>query len=179
MRASRILRLARTSRWAVVASGSTNARAICLTNPASAAWQHVNSRRRRSSSISGGVSTSCTGAYNSSGGTPLLPAGNDRSRCARDGLQPRARTIGKTIVAPRRERPWDGLLERVLGRIDVSRQPDQARQNASAFVPVQVLENAAEDHYSLSGRTSTVPSIIPGIFRSQHKAWSRFSASIR
>ena len=63
MAASRIFALARTMRWAMVASGTTKARAISgVERPpsrrsvsatraagASAGWQHVKIRRRRSS----------------------------------------------------------------------------------------------------------------------------------
>jgi hypothetical protein len=68
MRASRILPFARTSRWAIVAVGTRKARAISsVSRPpsvrrvratcasgASAGWQQVKIRRRRSSGISPG-----------------------------------------------------------------------------------------------------------------------------
>src|SRR6476646_7417945 len=80
MFASRILPLARTSRWAIVGSGTRKARAIsAVVRPpnsrsvsatralgASAGWQHVKIRRRRSSgtapSSTGGSSRACSSA---------------------------------------------------------------------------------------------------------------------
>jgi hypothetical protein len=81
IRASRILRLARTSRWATVDSGTRNARAMAaVSRPPivrsvsatwasrlSAGWQHANSSGRRSSAaiappVGGGRSISVASA---------------------------------------------------------------------------------------------------------------------
>ena len=126
--ASRILRLARTSRCAMVASGTRNAREIsAVSRPpsrrrvsatwastASAGWQQVNMSRSRSS---------CTGPTSSTGSSPASIRTACRWRSSRDDSR-RRRSIALLRAVVRIQPPG-------LGGLPATGQRSAATTNAS------------------------------------------------
>src|SRR6266550_577930 len=122
MPARRILRLARTRRWAMVASGTRKALAICgVVSPpsvrsvsatrasgASAGWQQVNISRRRSSG---------TALMSVTSPPPPLPPGPVDGLAPGGREQPGPRPVGHTRPGPVLEGGDVGLLQRLLGEV--------------------------------------------------------------
>ena len=160
MPASRILALARTSRWAIVGSATRKAAAIsAVVSPPSrrsvratrasmarAGWQHVKIRRSRSSRHG----TLLVGDVGAGGHQPrrlslavvarrLAPPPVDRP-VAGGGDDPPGGTGGH----PRRRPPLDGhgerILDRLLGGADVTERSDQRRHHPAVLLAEHPLD---------------------------------------
>ncbi len=200
MPAWRILRFARTSRWAIVASGTRKARAISgVVMPArvrrvsatwaskdSAGWQQVNMRRRRSSGTS---SSSLTSASPGSMTATSQRLGRAQPGAPRpvDGAvaghrrEPGAGAARDAVAGPALQRGGEGILRALLGQVPVAGQADQGRDDP-APLGVERLGNGGLDvgrHISQIGLTSTDPSRAPGIRAATSMASSRSLQSTR
>ena len=87
-------------------------------------------------------------------------------------------------MRPARQRAQAGLLQGVLGAIEIAGAADQSGAQAGPFATQGLLEQTPEQHQDSieampSGRTSTPPSCMPGMRLAQSSAWSRVSTSIR
>ncbi len=143
MPASRILPLARTSRCAIVGSGTRNARAIsAVVNPpssrsvsatragrASAGWQHVKISRSRSSPTGSGSVGSWRREQPRGLGLAGVPgrfaAGLVDGAVAGRGDDPAGRAGRQAGLRPAADRGGEGVLDRVLGGLDVAEDADQ------------------------------------------------------
>src|SRR6185312_13961412 len=181
-----ILRLARTSRCAIVASETRNARAIspvesppserrisatCASSP-SAGWAHVKISSRRSS---GNCSSTSGSSSKGAGGQGALPADPVDRAVARRHDQPgggiRRLALARPALGGDRERLLGGLL----GEIDVAEVADQRGEHPAPLLAEQLLDQRAT-----SGRTSTAPpSRAAGMRAASSIAASRSSASNR
>ena len=168
---SRILRLARTSRWAIVASGTRKARAISpVSRPpsrrsvmatwvsgASAGWQHRNISRSWSS---GTTSTSPRSGV-MSGPRPVVvePVGGEMSfAAARLAAQPvdgpvagrrgdPPTGVGRDArLGPSLGRHREGVGDGVLGEIDVAEDADQRRRATARLAAVDLTEDTRIEH---------------------------------
>ena len=162
---SRSLRLARTMRCAIVASGTRNARASSgVSRPpsrrsvsatwasgASAGWQQRNisrswssgttsTRASRSSELRSVVGFHVTGLVESVGGEVALGAGRLAPQpvdrpVAGGGRDPAARVRRHARLRPALGRDRERLGHRVLGEVDVAEDTDQRRGAAAGLAP--------------------------------------------
>ena len=195
----RILRLARTSRWAIVASGTRKARATSAAvspptawsvsatcaSTASAGWQQVKISASRSS---GRVSTSSSSAASARASSSAFRS-SVRARRIRSIAAFRATVWiqapgrrGIPLRGQRLERLCERVLHRVLGELEVAEDTDQGREDAAPLVPEDALElvyPATSAVRSTTGRTSIEPFRADGIRAAHWMASSIVSASIR
>ena len=150
MLAARILFLARTSRWAMVASGTRKARAISgVCSPAisrrvsatwasgaRAGWQQVKIRRSWSSATGPTVlgvrrvrSMRVASAWRSSRVDSRRMRSIPRLRAV-VMIQP-AGLGGRPVVGPALQRDHEGVLDRFLGEVDVAEEADQGGHRSS------------------------------------------------
>ena len=186
MPALRILRLARTSRCAIVGSGTRNARAIsAVVSPASvrsvsatcastdsAGWQHVKISRRRSSSTP--LSSESARVASGRRRARRPPAAWRRpslARRSRSSARLRAVVVshapglrGTPSRGQRLERQREGVLRALLGEVPVAGDPDQRRDDAAPLVAERDGDRGLDvgAHISQIGRTSIEPSARPG-----------------
>ena len=208
MPASRILRLARTSRWAIVASGTRNARAISgvvspasvrsvsatCASTASAGWQHVKMSRSRSSAtpLSSSVSPPGRGSGVDSMAAsrtlvaPACVAAEPVERAvARRRGEPGAGSARDAVPGPPFQRPGEGILRALLGEVPVARDPDQGGDDTTPLLPERTgdrflgLQRHGPGYMSQIGRTSTEPTAAPGIRDATSIASSRSLHSTR
>ena len=194
MPAALILFFARTSRCAIVGSGTRNARAISSVvrpprvrsvnatweSSPSAGWQHVNSSSSRSSLNTASSSTSSSTA--SGAATRCAFAAKVRSRRIRSiarfravVVEPGARIGRRALARPPFRGDRERLLGGVLGEIEVTEEADQVRNHATPLVAEDVVRQR-----STSGRTSTAPPFLAaGMAAANSSASSRFGTSIR
>ena len=179
MPASRILRLARTRRCAIVGSAVRRARAIsAVLRPASvrrvsatragngsAGWQHVKISRSRSSGISSvrrlvrvALEHGPLAQLRRPRAVPAQPVG--RAVAGRRG-EPGARSARDAVARPRRQRRGEGVLCAVLGQVPVAGHPDHGGHHLTPLVPVGRLGRRAGPvvgrRHSQIGRISTPP----------------------
>ena len=173
MPAARILCFARTSRLAIVASGTRNARAISSVpsppsvrrvsatwaSSASAGWQQVKSELeplvgdRRLVGVVVVHGRRHLEQAGLRGERPVAADPVDRA-VARGGHEPRARVGGRPLPRPARGGDGERLLGGLLGEIEVAEEADQRGEDAAPLV----AEDLVEDRYhSWIGRTSTAP----------------------
>ncbi len=186
MCASAILRLARTSRCAIVGSLTRNARAISpVVRPpsvrsvsatragiASAGWQHVKISRSRSSSTAlSSARAVFLGLDASELGEPLGPVGEravaaqavDRPAARGDG-DPRAGVGGDAVARPGRDRAGERVLNGVLGELEVADVADQRRQHGRALLAERPLDGGGRvlpDSGRRSPRTAHAVAVPP------------------
>ena len=172
MPAALILCFARTSRCAIVGSGTRKARAIsAVVRPpsvrsvsatcasvASAGWQHVKMSSSRSSGkvVSSTVVLRCL--------AHLEQAGLRRQRAiaanAIDGPvagcrhEPGARVGGDSVPGPALRRDRERLLRGFLGEVEIAEEADQGSEDVAPLVAEDPIEVR---HHSWIGRTSTAP----------------------
>ena len=156
MRASRIFALARTMRWARVGrprSGrrcaissvvrpqtSRSVSATCASG-ARAGWQQVKISRRRSSSTSSpshaaGSSTAASISLGQRGqrGVEAGPAAQRVDRLeAAGGDQPGPRVGRHAVARPLLDRRGEGVVQRLLGEVEVAEQADERGEHAARF----------------------------------------------
>ena len=194
--AALIFRFARTSRLAIVASGTRNARAISSSSrppsvrsvsatcasSASAGWQHV----KRSSSRSSGIVVSSTSSSMASGtSSRRVFAASVRSRRMRSIArlravvdEPRARVCGRALAGPPLGCDRERLLGGFLGEVEVAEEADQACEDAAPLVAERPARGSSS--HSATGRTSTAPPMrAAGMRDASSIAASRSSASKR
>ena len=175
MPAAVIFRLARTSRCAIVASGTRNARAISsvvrppsvrsvsatCASSASAGWQHVKMSSSRSSA---------NGRRRPSSSVDRAPRHVEQLRLARRSVrsrrmrsiarlravvtQPGARVVRDAVARPALGGDRERLLGGLLGEVEVAEEADQRGEHAAPLVAEDLLEQCQR---STSGRTSTAP----------------------
>ncbi len=185
MPASRILRLARTRRWARVGSGTRNARAISgVVRPpsvrnvratrasiASAGWQHVKISRSRSSAI---CMASSDGPGSMASSSDSIVASRARASVfSTSRFRRRSRSIARlravvVIQAPGlsgtpRDRPGleradERILDGLLGEVEVAGHPDERGDG-----PALLLAEQAVDDLVGGVRTGQRPAIVPGV----------------
>ena len=150
--ASASVRLARTMRWAIVGSGTRNARAISsVVRPPSrrsvsatrasvesTGWQAVNTSRSRSSptSSSSAASRSARPSPARSRARGRAPRACARAACRRrsmvdravlrGGHEPGARVVRDARLRPLLERGDERVLRELLGEADVAHDPREA-----------------------------------------------------
>src|SRR5215217_7884710 len=188
--AALILRLARTSRWAIVASGTRNARAISVVvRPPSVrsvrATCPVQGQGRMAAGEDELQALVGDGGLVHGWGRRFEPAdllvehphaadAIDRA-VARGGHEPRARVGRNPVALPPRRGDREGVLRGLLGEIEVAEEADQGREDATPLVAEDPLERS---YHSLTGRTSIAPPMrADGIFAATSMAASRSSAS--
>ncbi len=158
MRASRILPLARTSRCAIVASGTRKARAIsavaspprsrsvsatCAARP-SAGWQQVKMSRSRSSGT-GPSSSGSSPAWSSAacsvavGARGLAAQAVDRP-AARGGDDPAGRARRQAVGRPPLDGRDEGVRDRVLGDAEVAEDAGEDRDRAAVLGAEHALD---------------------------------------
>ena len=163
MRASWILRFARTSRCAMVGGGTRKARAISsvdrphsvrsdsatCASTASAGWQQVKISRSRSSGMaassgSGVVGIECHLRHAAELGADdreaAGPAQHVDRLVARGRDDPGARVGRAPLRGHCCERGSERVLHRLLGDVEVADQPDDGRQDAAELVAVEALD---------------------------------------
>ena len=162
MPASRILRLARTSRWAIVTSGTRKARAISsVCRPPSVRSVSATLPFRRERRVAAGEDEpeSVIGDHAMrldlvGGRSPLdeprlgvglglqdgLLLGQDPcppesvdGAAPGGGRDPGAGVVGDAIARPVLERRHERVLDRVLGQVEVAEDADQAGERAAGF----------------------------------------------
>ena len=138
MPAVTIFFLARTIRWASVVSLTRNARAICgVVRPttarsvsasrasgASAGWQHANSSASRSS-VPGPLAGARRIGPGRQGALPARAAYGVEGVAPGGHLEPGGGVVRRTVAAPGGERLDDGLLDRLLGEVEVAEPAGQ------------------------------------------------------
>ena len=193
MPAALIFRLARTSRWAIVASGTSSARAISgVVSPpsvrsvsatcasvASDGWQHVNTSSSRSSGMVASSMSSSTASGTSSSrvfaAQRLLAADAVDRAVARGGHEPRARVRGRALARPALRGDRERLLRGLLGEVEVAEEADQRGDDAPPLIAEGLLEGS---YHSCAGRISIAPpSRAAGTREATSIAASRSSAS--
>ena len=176
---------ARLIRWAIVASGTRNARAICaVVRPPtarsvsatceageSAGWQHRNRSVSVSSSSDDRVRLGRQG---------LQRLGREQGRClrlalaprrvaadlvgqaaGRDRDQPAPRVVRQALLGPLERGGQERLLDRVLAVVELAVAPDQRAEDLRRELAKQALDALERRHISrpersISGRTSTM-----------------------
>ena len=193
MPAALILCFARTSRWAIVGSGTRNARAIStvLSPPsvrsvsatwasmASAGWQQVKiSSSRSSGKVVASTSVLHVLAHLEQAGLACqgaIAANAVDGAVARGRHEPGARVGRDAISRPALRGDREGLLRGFLGEVEVAEEADQGSEDVAPLIaedPVEVR------HHSMIGRTSTAPPMrAAGIRAANAMAASRSSAS--
>src|SRR6266516_4284784 len=151
--------LARLMRWATVASGTRNARAIsAVVSPPTA--------RSVKATWEGGVSD---GWQHSSSGVRVPPAGGLVAPqlgppAGGHGDQPARRVGGHALGRPLRRRAQQRLLHGVLAGVEAAVAPDQHAQDPWRQLAQQLLDpgggahnahNSSQGRTSMTGRTST------------------------
>src|SRR6266540_1764429 len=113
-----------------------------------------------------------------------LPA--DQVDCPpfRGDRQPGARVVRYAFAWPPFQRPYDGVLDGVLGQVDVAGDADQRGQHARPLGAYQPLGRVTGSHRQIpregwTGRISTVPYRTAGIFAATAIASSRSAHSSR
>src|SRR5664280_2671740 len=108
-----------------------------------------------------------------------------------DGDEPSRWILRNSALLPRRCSTHQRVLQRVLSKVEVAQQPDQARQYSGAVLAVDEIEGLVHRHrlvilvsdcrvyISATGRTSTDPNFADGTIAAAAKAWSSSSHSIR
>ena len=149
MPAALILRLARTSRWAIVGSGTRNARAIsAVVRPpsvrsvsatcasvASAGWQQVKISSSRSSGNVVVVHLVLHGLGHLEQPRllrqrPVAADAVDRAVARRSSIEPRARVVRHAVARPALRRDRERLLRGLLGEVEVAEEADQRGEDA-------------------------------------------------
>ncbi len=173
MFAARILFLARTSRWAIVGSVTSRARAISgVCSPAisrsvsatcasmlRAGWQQVKISRRRSSSTG---PTSCGSSVVCSSRAcalaivtrRLAPQTIDRSVLGR-GDDPAGRAGRQSGLRPTLHGDGERLLDRLLGDVDVTEEADQAGHCSTGLGAEDALDVCCMDCSDHRARVSS------------------------
>ena len=178
----------------MVASGTRKARAISdvvmparvrrvsatRASKASAGWQQVNIRRRRSSGTSSSsplsASTGSTTATSDSLDAP------NRARRARSMARLRATVVshapGRRGMPSRGQRSSagrEGILRALLGQVPVAGEADQGRDDPAPFGLEGIGDRGLDlgRHSSQIGLTSMLPVRAPGIFDATSIASSR------
>ena len=89
------------------------------------------------------------------------------------------------------DRRHPGVLQRLLGQVELPEDPDQAGQYPVPLGPVDGLEGrlhrvgqtgvtvVSQGYISATGRTSTEPNLAEGTMAAAFRAWSRLSKSTR
>ena len=92
-----------------------------------------------------------------------------------------AGSLGHAVARPRGQRDGVGVLQCVLGEREIpAEMADERRQDAGAVLAGGPLERAGgRQSKTTTGRTSTDPYVMFGIFAAQPSAASRSSTSIR
>ena len=200
MPASRIFRFARTSRCASVGSGTRNARAIsAVRQPADEAQSERDlrlrarapggSRRRSARGARPGISASspsgCSSASRSSCSV-LRPGcgrgGSGRSPVPRRGDDPGAGVRRDAFARPPLDRRSEGVLDRVLGEVEVAEDTAEDRDRPRELIPIggrDGVDQLTSAWRITTGRTSILPVRALGIRAAHSIASSRDSASIR
>ena len=84
----------------------------------------------------------------------LEPAGGD---------EPGARIGGRAFDRPALDRRGECVLKRLLGEVKVAEETNQGGENATGFGAVERLDRVYGWSNSITGRTSTMPCLAPGI----------------
>ena len=108
----------------------------------------------------------------------LAPDPVDRA-VARGRQEPGAGVRRGALARPAVESRREGLLNRVLGQVDVAEDAGEDREGAPPLLPENGLDYTAASSNTTTGRTSIDPCFEPGIFAAQAIASSSDSASIR
>ena len=110
----------------------------------------------------------------------LAPQPVDRLATGNRG-QPGTRPVGNAVAPPRFGGGERGVLQGVLGDVDVAREPDEGGQHLATLHPDQLGQRVDQPApvKSITGRTSTRPSQAPGICAAQCSASSRSLQSSR
>ncbi len=108
--------------------------------------------------------------------------------------QPRPRPFRNALPRPLLDRRGEGVVERLLGEVEVAEEADQRREHAARLGPVDGVHRLADPvrrvriHWGLGisgapasqmGRTSTLPHCTPGIREATWMASLRSLASMR
>ena len=178
MWASRILRLARTSRCAIVASATRNARAIsAVVRPPSARRVSATRASGDEGRVAAGEDQpqAVVGELLALHGLLLclrpqpLEAGEDlglhleRALAAQpvdravagDPGDPGARVVGQPVARPSFERNHEGVLNRLLGEVEVAEDADQARDRPPRLASEQAVERPFTNRYDAEAPCAT------------------------
>ncbi len=110
---------------------------------------------------------------------PLAPQAVDRP-VARGREDPGQRRVRRPVARPAGERGRVGVLQRVLGAVDVAEDARQDRQRPPVLLadePGDGVAGVGRQSNSMIGRTSTLPLSTLGIRRAASIAWSSVSHS--
>ena len=163
MRASWILRFARTSRCAIVGGGTRNARAISSVDSphsvrsdsatcasgASAGWQQVKIRRRRSSGTAASASPGTSGSWLNSVMWPSSPRISSKRPVRRSASMALWRAVemihargfaGRPVRGPLIERDRERVLHRLLGHVEVADEADHRRQHTAELFCIETFD---------------------------------------
>ena len=116
---------------------------------------------------------------------PALSADPVDRAIPRGGGDPRARVVRDATGRPRLQGRDEGLLDDLLGKVEVAEDPDQRRDGPPVLLPedtgddLAVVGQALDQPSSRTGRISTVPIFAPGIRAAASIASSRPGTSIR
>ena len=169
MPASRIFVFARLMRWAIVVSGTTKARAISpVVSPpssrsvranraggASAGWQQVKIRRRRSSCTA--MTSSGSACWNSCAAwawrSSRVASRRNRSTILRRGRRddPAGRAGRQALGRPPLRGDDERFLHALFGEIDVAERPNENRHGTAVF--------HTEDFFDVALAPSHVPDL--------------------
>ena len=193
MPAARIFAFARTSRFAIVGSGTRNARAISSVvrppsvrrvsatwaSSASAGWQHVNTQLEALVGEHGLVEALLHGfgpvEQLGLGGEGAVAADAIDRAIAGRGREPGARVVRGPVAGPALGGDRKRLLGGLLGEVEVAEEADQVGEHEAPLVAEGLLEAA---YHSTIGRTSIAPPMrAAGIRAASSIAASRSSAS--
>jgi hypothetical protein len=96
--------------------------------------------------------------------------------------EPRARVRGHARLRPLLQRCRDGVVQRLLGEVEITEEADERREDAARLGPVDCFDRRRDVVYcpfsSQTGRTSILPTRVPGIFDATWIASLRSRASI-
>ena len=111
---------------------------------------------------------------------PVAPDPVDRP-VPRGRHEPRRRVARHSVARPSLESRRHGVLESVLGKLEIAEDRHQRGEDAATFLAEDARElvYSAPPDVSITGRTSIEPTFADGILAAQSSASSSESTSIR